>query len=130
MYRMREAPPSRLAAILHRLAWCARERGDAKAERSWLSEALEAYRTAFEESDFEGAKDELRVLYLCGELSVRLGETPGALRWFGEALRQSALKDHPNWEKVIRDQWAQARAKSGSGDGESVNAVERIEVES
>src|SRR5947209_470675 len=110
IYRMREAPPSRVAAILHRLAWCARERSDTDIEQQWLSQAVEAYSTAYAESDLDGTRDELRVLYLCGELSARLGDTPAALRWFEEALRDPALKDHPNWERMLRDQWAQARA--------------------
>jgi uncharacterized protein (DUF2225 family) len=125
LYRMREASPSRLAAILHRLAWCAREQGNPETERSWLSQALEAYSTAYAESDLDGAKDELRVQYLCGEVSARLGDTPAALRWFGEALRHPALKDHPNWERMIREQWAQARADSGSRDTDSADNAEQ-----
>ena len=112
LYRMREASPARLAAILHRLAWCARERGDSNAERQKLSGALEAYSAAFAESDVDGVKDELRVKYLCGELSARLCDAPGAFRWFAEALRSPGLKDHPNWEKMIRDRWSDVRSST------------------
>jgi uncharacterized protein (DUF2225 family) len=129
LYRMREAAPSRLAAILHRLAWCAREQGDPETERSWLLQALEAYSTAYAESDLDGAKYELRVQYLCGELSARLGDTPAALRWFGEALRHPNLRDHPNWERMLREQWAQARTISSSRDTDSENtAAEAVEA--
>ena len=113
LYRLREASPARLAAILHRLAWCARERGDRETERARLSEALEAYIAAFTESDVEDVKDELRVQYLCGELSARLGDTASAVRWFAEALKSPGLKDHHNWEKMIRDRWADVRSTSG-----------------
>jgi len=114
LYQMRGAAPLRLAAILHRSGWCARERGDSDTEQGWLSRALEAYSAAYMKSDLDGPKEELRVQYLCGELSVRTGDIPGALRWFEEALRHPALKEHPNWERMIREQWAQARTDGGS----------------
>jgi uncharacterized protein (DUF2225 family) len=112
LYRMRGLPPSRLAAILHRLAWCARERGDAAAEQTWLAQALEAYITAYTESDLggDGKREELRVLYLCGELSARTGDLRGAVQWFGEALRDQRAVGHPSWERMIRDRWAAVRA--------------------
>ncbi len=103
-----------MAAILHRLAWCAREQSDADAERAWLLQAVDAYSTAYLESDVDGAKDELRVLYLCGELSARIGDSEAAARWFGEGLRHPALKDHPNWERMLREQWSQARADAAA----------------
>jgi uncharacterized protein len=110
IYRMREAAPARIAAILHRLAWCAREQSDFETERVWLSRALEAYATAHHESDLDGVKDELRIQYLCGELSRRLGDRAGAMRWFGDALRHPQLKEHPNWERMLREQLSETRA--------------------
>ena len=76
--------------------------------------AIDTYRTAYSESDLDGAKDELRVLYLCGELSASIGDTDSAVRWFGEGLRHPALKDHPNWERMLREQWSQARADAAA----------------
>jgi uncharacterized protein (DUF2225 family) len=108
MYRMRGAAPLRIAAILHRLAWCARERGDRAAEQAALAQALEAYTTGYREAELE-KKEELRVLYLCGELSLRIGSVADALQFFGEGLRHPALKDHPSWERMFRDQWSLGR---------------------
>ena len=110
LYRMRGLPPVRVAAILHRLAWCARERGDADAEQSWLVQALEAYTTAYSKSDLKPVREELRVLYLCGELSARTGDPRGAIQWFSEALRGQKVVGHPNWERMIRDRWSEIRA--------------------
>jgi uncharacterized protein (DUF2225 family) len=108
-YQARQAPHLRLAAVQHRLAWCARERGDIETEKMWLSQALESYTTAFQEAALDGAKEELRVQYLCGELSLRLDDVPGAVNWFSQALRDPVVKDHPTWDKLIREQWAVAR---------------------
>jgi uncharacterized protein (DUF2225 family) len=111
LYRMRNATPLRMAAVLHRLAWCARERGDAQAERSWLSQALQAYSMAYNQFDLEGPKTVLRVAYLCGELNARLGDTRAAIRWCSEGLRHPEIKDHPHWEGMLRQQWATLRTE-------------------
>jgi hypothetical protein len=95
--------------VLHRLAWCARERGDVQQERHWLSQALAAYTIAYHESDLGTPKEELRVQYLCGELSARLGETATAQTWFAQALRHPALGDNPSWERLLRDRWSSLR---------------------
>ena len=42
--------------------------------------------------------------------SARLGDTTAAIRWFGEALRHPAIKDHANWEHMLREQWLKTRA--------------------
>ncbi len=109
LYRMRGASPLRLAAVLHRLAWCAREKGDAEREHEYMALALSCYQRGYEETDLGGAKEELRVQYLCGELSLRLGEVADALNWFAQARRHTDLKQYPKWEQMLRDQWVLAR---------------------
>ncbi|HEV7662465.1 MAG TPA: DUF2225 domain-containing protein, partial [Chloroflexota bacterium] len=94
LYTMRAQSHVRLAAITHRLAWTARERGDVDTERTWLARALGHYSTAYSEADLGGAKEELRIQYLCGELSLRLADYDGAVAWFAQASRHPALKEH------------------------------------
>lgn len=108
-YQTRRASPLRLAAVLHRLAWCARERGNKEAEQSYLAQALAQYRQGYEQSDLGGAKEELRVQYLCGELSLRLGNIQDALTFCGQALRHAEIKAFPRWEQMLKDQWTNAR---------------------
>jgi uncharacterized protein (DUF2225 family) len=108
--RLRGAGPSRTAALLHRMAWCARERDDTEAERAWLAEALAAYRSAHAEADMDSEKDDLRIQYLCGELALRLGDRHEAYRWFGHALMHPAIGKHAMWERMIRDQMGEAVA--------------------
>ncbi len=113
-YEMRAAPPRRLAATQHRLAWCARERGDTAAERRRLGEALVSYRATYTASDLESPKAEIRLAYLCGELALRLGEMDEAVRWFWQVTRHPSIKDYPVWERKARERWALAREEGGS----------------
>jgi uncharacterized protein (DUF2225 family) len=112
LYTMRQAPHLRLAAIAHRLAWCARERGDIQTEQKWLRQALDEYTSGYAVADLDGAKEELRIQYLGGELSLRLGDIDGAVTWFAQAARHPDLGDHPTWERMIREQWGAARASA------------------
>jgi uncharacterized protein (DUF2225 family) len=114
VYTVRELPHVRLAAIAHRLAWCARERADPETEKAWLARALDHYRRAYSDEDLGMAREELRVQYLCGELSLRLGDVTGAATWFAQAVRHPALKQHAAWERMLRRQWAIARPSTAT----------------
>jgi len=107
--RTRAALPLRTAAVLHRLAWCARERGDGAGEQAWLAEALKSYSAAHAQGADVSAKDTLRIEYLCGELALRLGDRVSAHQWFAQALQHPDLKAHPMWARMIRAQLAEAR---------------------
>lgn len=107
--RVLEAAPLRQASLLHRLAWCARERGDEDVERRWLREALDAYGAAYQGEDLGTPRAEIRVQYLCGDLARRTGDSAGAVNWFSQVLRHPAIKQHPVWERMARDGWWLAR---------------------
>lgn len=110
LYHMRRATPLRIAAVQHRLAWCERERGNTDAERRWLAQALQSYMMAYNFLDEEHPKTVVRVAYLCAELNFRLGEVPAGVRWSSEGLRHPAIKEHPHWERLLREQWSNHRA--------------------
>lgn len=113
IYTLRQAPVVRHAALFHRLAWCARERGDLEQESAWLAQALEAYTSAYNESDLGGAKEELRILYLCGELNVRLGNVEAGLSWLSQGMRHEKLHQHPSWERMLRERYTAVRESPG-----------------
>jgi uncharacterized protein (DUF2225 family) len=117
-YRMRNVSALRLAAILHRLAWCARERGDTAAERTWLARALQAYSAAYNQDEMDNPKTVLRVLYLCGELNSRLGDQKAAIRWFSEGVQHPQINEHPHWERMLRERWSTVRTALDAGAGE------------
>jgi uncharacterized protein (DUF2225 family) len=109
LYEMRGLPPARIAAIMHRIAWCARERNDTANERDWLTRALHAYMLAYRASILNNSRDELRVVYLCGELNLRTGNRDAAIRWFNEGVRHPQIKQHAHWQRILRERWALAR---------------------
>ena len=109
IYRLREAPPLRLAAVLQRLGWCAREREDAEAEEHWLRQALAFYVAAYTTSEVENPKSEIRLMYLCGELSLRVGEYASAVEWFIKVTSHPDIQGYPVWHRQARERWAEAR---------------------
>ncbi len=109
LYVMRGATPQRLAAIQHRLAWCARERGDTTTELHWLREALASYRTTYTETELGSERSEIRLGYLCGELALRVGAADEAVNWFWQVTRHPKIKDYPVWERKARERWATAQ---------------------
>ncbi len=109
IYRLRGVPLLRMAAVYHRLAWCAREREDPTEEQQWLAQALQAYSTAYREESLDEGRAEIRVQYLCGELARRTGDAAAAVNWFSQVLRHAEIKQHPAWERMARDGWAMVR---------------------
>jgi len=124
IYRLRAASPLRLAGVLHRLAWCAREQGDEAGERRWLQETFDAYQAGYRAADSEDPKDDLRVQYLCGEVARRLGDPATALTWFGQVLRHPAINQYPMWERMAREQWALVRGTAGMSPDAPVGVVQ------
>jgi uncharacterized protein (DUF2225 family) len=111
MYRLRGAPPARVASVLHRLAWCARERGDTEAEQRWLREAFAAYEQGYTRAELNDPKEDVRLQYLCGELARRIDDPSTAVKWFQHVLNHPAIKEFPMWERLARQQWSQLRER-------------------
>ena len=71
-------------------------------------------RGGYEVADLGDAEEELRVQYLCGELSLRLGDVDEAITWFSQASRHPKLSENATWERLIREQWGSARASASA----------------
>jgi uncharacterized protein (DUF2225 family)/CRP-like cAMP-binding protein len=110
-YRLRGAPAARVASVLHRLAWCARERDDAEAEQRWLREAFAAYEEGYTQAELNDPKEDVRLQYLCGELARRADDHSTAVKWFQHVLSHPAIKEFPMWERLARQQWSQLRER-------------------
>lgn len=108
-YRRRGVRASRLAQLYHHLAWIERDRGNPQRELEYLRRALEHYRQAIDvERDLSPA-NELRILYLIGELYLRLGLETEALRWFGRAVQHAHYKKQPQIVRLVEHRREVAR---------------------
>jgi uncharacterized protein (DUF2225 family) len=108
-YQHRRANERRSAVLLHRRAWLERERGDEAAERDWLTKARDAYRRSFELDGQISEESAMRVAYLLGDLSLRLGEPHEGARWLETATRFPKAKSQSGLERVARDRLSDAR---------------------
>ena len=80
-YEVRGSGPRRSAGLLHRRAWIERERGDEQEERVFLELTRDAYREVYHSDGTVTEAAALRVAYLIGDLTLRLGDPREATRW-------------------------------------------------
>lgn len=108
--QLKKASPGHLAGSVLGAGWIAREMNDQKLEMTYLNEARKQYELAYVQDKLPiGALDEVSMAYLVGELYRRTGYFPEAISWFGRALSARRGSIPPALDKMIRDQWSQAR---------------------
>ncbi len=95
-----------LAGFCLRLAWLFRSENNSEQEKRFLSMALKAYDESFVHSDFVGTSmSELRMLYMIGELSRRLGQYPKAASYFSKIIENRDAKKEQKIVNMAREQW-------------------------
>lgn len=108
--QLKKASPGHLAGSVLGAGWIARELDDNKLELTYLNEARKQYELSYVKDKLPiGALDEVSMAYLVGELYRRTGYYPEAISWFGRALSARRGSIPPALDKLIRDQWSQAR---------------------
>lgn len=110
---VRGAPLRRHAGLLHRRAWIERARGDAEAERGLTQRTRDAYLAVFEQDPDVQDAGALRVAYLVGDLSLRLGDPAAARRWLLECLRMPAGREQAGLVALVRARLAVANQALG-----------------
>jgi uncharacterized protein (DUF2225 family) len=95
----RGSGPRRIAGLVHRLAWLERSRGDEAAERMLLEQARETYVSVYEQDPDIQDASAMRVAYLIGDLSLRLGDAATARRWLLECI---GMKTAERQEGLLR----------------------------
>ncbi|AET66343.1 hypothetical protein Desor_0650 [Desulfosporosinus orientis DSM 765] len=95
-----------LAGLSLRLAWLYRAEGIFDQEKRFLALALQSYEESFLYSDFTGTSmSELRVLFMVGELSRRLGQPEKAIAYFSKIIQHKEANEEPKIVNLARKQW-------------------------
>ncbi len=109
--QIRQAPAIVQAGLFLRAAWICRELGKTETEMKYIEQAKNLYQQSFEkEWGRQTAKmSDCRIMYLIGELNRRLGNYEEAVKWFSRTAVHKAIKNEPEINRLVRDQWEIAR---------------------
>jgi uncharacterized protein (DUF2225 family) len=98
-----------LAGLCLRLAWLYRIETNSEQEKRFLGLALNAYEESFVRSDFAGTSmSEVKVLFIIGELSHRLGQLKKAASYFSLVTQHKDAKVERKMVNLAREQWREA----------------------
>lgn len=96
-----------LAGLCLRLAWLYRNEENLEQEKRFLVLALNAYEASFVHSDFAGTSmTEIKVLYMIGELSRRVGQDDKAVLYFSKIFQHINSSAEQKMVKRAREQWS------------------------
>ncbi len=83
-----------------------RSENNLEQETRFMGMALKAYEESYVLSDFVGTSmSELKVLFMVGELSRRLGQYPKAISYFSKIIQHKDAKDEQKMVNLAREQW-------------------------
>ncbi|WP_041701974.1 DUF2225 domain-containing protein [Gottschalkia acidurici] len=91
-----------LASICLKIAWLYRINNDEN-EKRFLKLSVELYEKSYSEE--ESNMDELTLIYLIGNLYMRIGDIDQATNWMGKVISNPYIKSNPKIEKLSREQW-------------------------
>jgi uncharacterized protein (DUF2225 family) len=92
----------RRAGLLQRAAWLARGRRDEAGEHALLEQTLAAYREVYEQDTGLGADTAMRVAYLIGDLSARVGLIDDARSWLLNCTRMEGADQQTGLLRMAR----------------------------
>lgn len=93
-YLVRKFPADTVAGVAMRAGWMCRYAGELKRELNYLEQARDLYKEAFDKGIRRDRNvDDLAVAYLIGELMLRTGQIPDAMRYFMLLIQSPDAKD-------------------------------------
>lgn len=92
-----------------KLAWIYRGAGDREMESLWLKQARHFFLEVYEKGLSLGTKQELRLMYLLGEIHYRLEDYKQAVDWFSRITNHPEHKQFPQYARLARQRWQEIR---------------------
>jgi uncharacterized protein len=98
------------AGLYIRLAWFYRLNGIEDQEFRFLKLALGEYTESYSKGDYSGTQvSEIRLIYLIGELSRRIGKSQEAVRSFSKVIEKQRQALEPRIIQMAKDRWHEMR---------------------
>lgn len=100
------------AGLYIRIAWLYRSSENQDQEIRFLKLALKEYTESYSTGDYKGTQvSELRLMYLIGELSRRVGQTQDAVRFFSRVIEKQKQSVEPQIVELAKERWQEMREK-------------------
>jgi uncharacterized protein len=106
-----------LAGICLRLSWLYRLQNDIVQEKRFMKVSLEKYKSSYIEANYmQTQMTEMRLLYLIGELSRRLGLREEAVKYFSRVIKHPNRLYESKLVEMAREQWYVIREQDKLAD--------------
>lgn len=101
-----------IAGIYIRIAWLYRLQENKEQEIRFMKLASLEYEESFSTGDYSGTQvSDIRILYLLGELSRRIGDNQKASKYFSAVLEKQKSAVETSIIQMTRDRWAEIKAE-------------------
>lgn len=98
------------AGLYLRIAWLYRLLENIEQEKRFMKIAIHHYYESYSTDDFRGTQvSEVRILYLLGELSRRIGEIDQAVKYFSMVIERQSRTVETKIVDMARERWYEIR---------------------
>jgi uncharacterized protein len=103
-----------LAGLYMRVAWLYRLKGNVEQEQRFMKLSVAEYEESYINDDFRGTQvSEVKLLYLIGELSIRIGEIKKAVQYFSKVIEKQRQSVEPRIIEMAKERWQEIRHNKG-----------------
>lgn len=99
-----------ISGLYMRLAWLYRSLENKEQERRFTNLALKEYMDSYMADDYKGTQvTEVRMLYLIGELSRRIGNIEQAVKYFSKVIENQKSTTEATTVEMAKERWYEIR---------------------